>query len=111
MPLPKHNPVQIQGRSPEEIKAAETKKRKEASDKKAPPPVKQKKYYDIKLEATVPCLITYRILADDEQDALNQMKTKAPDSVRPNVSKKKDIKATVHDAGSSILRFTKTFRV
>lgn len=72
---------------------------------------KQKKYYDIKLEANVPCLITYRIYADDEHDALTQIGKKAPTSVKPNISQKRDIKALIYEAGSSILKLTKTFRV
>ena len=107
----KFNEIQVKGRSPEEIKASEEKKRKEEEEKKKKPVVKQKKYYDIKLEATVPCMITYRVLADDEQDAIAQMKWKAPTGVRPDVSRKRDIKATVYDSGSAIIRFAKTFRV
>jgi hypothetical protein len=105
-------PIQVQGRSTEEIKAAEDRKRKEQEEKKlqkvAAP--KQKKYYDIRLDALVPCTITYRVYADDEHDALNELKKKAPSSVKPNISQKRDIKAMIYDAGSSILRLTKTFR-
>ena len=109
--MSKFNPVQVQGRSIEEIKTAKEKKRKEEEEKKKKPVIKQKQYYDIKLEAMVPCTITYRILADDEHDALNQMNKKSPTGVKPNVIRKQDIKATVYNAGSNIIRLAKAFRV
>lgn len=70
-----------------------------------------KKYYDVKLEALVPCTITYRVFADNEQDAVTQINKKDPISVRPNIRHKRDIKAVVYDAGSSLIRFAKTFRI
>ena len=104
------NPIQIKGRTPEEIRASDEKKRKEEEEKKKKIVLPQKKYYDVKLEALVPCTITYRVYADDEHDALTQIGKKAPTNVKPNVNLKRDIKATVYDAGSSIIRFAKTFR-
>lgn len=104
-------PIQVKGRSPEEIKASEAKKQKEEEDnklKKLAAP-KQKKYYDIKLECTMPVLLTYRVLADDEHDALIQMKRQAPSDLRPNISQKRDIKATIRESGSSIIKHIKNF--
>jgi hypothetical protein len=107
----KFNQVQVQGRSSEEIKAAENKKREEEKLKKTAIPIKQKKYFDVKLTANVPCLITYRVLADDENAAINQIGKIDPISVKPTISQKRDIKALVYDAGSSLLKLTKIFRV
>jgi hypothetical protein len=70
---------------------------------------KQKKYYDVKVEALTTTHITYRVLAYDEQDALEQIKKKAPTSVRPVVSLKNIIKASVYESGSSILRLIKRY--
>lgn len=106
--MAKFHQVQIQGRSPEEIKAAEKKKREEEEKKSKPLP--QKKYYDIRLEALVPCTLTYRVFAYDEHSALEEIARKTPANVKPNVSLKRDIKATVYDAGTSIIRFAKSFR-
>jgi hypothetical protein len=106
--------VQVRGRTPEEIRAAEEKKKKEdaeAKDKKKAAPKKEPKYYDIKLECMVPCLVSYRVLAEDENDAIAQIEKRAPTGIKPNISKKRNIKATVYDAGSSIIRFAKSFRV
>jgi hypothetical protein len=72
---------------------------------------KEKKYFDVRLECTVPCLITYRIYADDEDDALAQINKKPPTSVKPNINLKRAVKATVYDAGSSIIRLVKAFRI
>jgi hypothetical protein len=71
---------------------------------------KQKKYYDVKVEALTTTHITYRILADDENDALEQIKKKTPTSIRPIVSLKNIIKASVYESGSSILRLIKNYR-
>ena len=105
------HPVQVQGRSPSEIKASEEKKRKEEEDKKikkiAAP--KQKQYYDVRLEVTVPAVITYRVYAEDESDALVQINKKTPSGVKPNISQKRNIKATVFQTGSSIIRLIKRF--
>lgn len=106
------NEVQVKGRSPEEIKAAEEKKKKEEEEKKKKPqPKPAPKYYDIKLECMVPAIITYRVLAENEQEALTQIDKRTPTGVRPDISRKRNIKATVYDAGSSIIRFAKSFRM
>ena len=72
---------------------------------------KQKKFYDIKVEALVPCLLTYRVYAEDEQSAITEISKKAPIAVKPNLGLKRIIKATVYNAGSSLIRFIKAFRV
>jgi hypothetical protein len=71
---------------------------------------KQKKYYDVKVEALTTTHITYRVLADDENDALEQIKKKAPTSVRPIISLRNIIKASVYESGSSIIRLIKNYR-
>jgi hypothetical protein len=101
-----HN-VQIQGREPEEIKASNIKK--EAQAKKQPPP-KQKTYFDVKIEALVPCLLTYRILADDEKSAIEQAIKIPPNHIKPNGRPRNFIKATVYAAGSLWVKLTKSFK-
>lgn len=105
--------IQIQGRDPEEIKATEERKRREQEDKKlnkiAQP--KQKKYYTVNVECITPCIITYRIYAEDENDAINQVNKAHPINIKPNINLKKLIKATVYDSGSSLIRLIKNFRV
>ena len=70
-----------------------------------------KKPFDIKLECLVPCTLTYRIFAEDENAALLNIDKQAPRDMKPNIRRKKNIKATVYDSGSSILRLTKAYRI
>jgi hypothetical protein len=100
------DPVQFKGREPAEIKIAQEKKKEE---KKAPP-VKVKKYYDIKLDAMVPCTITYRVFAFDEHEALTLLPRAIPNNVKHNLHQKRNIKAIINDAGSSLIRLIKNFK-
>lgn len=99
----------VEGRDPSEIKASEeARKIKEAQNKKQEKP-KQKQYFDIKVECIAPILLTYRVYAFDEKDALEQTAKIAPTNAKPNLSLKKILKAMVYKAGSSIVLFTKFF--
>ncbi len=69
---------------------------------------KQKKYFDVRIEALVPCQITYRVYAFDEDEALRETKKRPPTKVQPNINQKRDLKATIYDAGSLIIK--KVFR-
>ena len=102
-----HN-VQVQGREPEELKKAEL-KAKEALTKTAKQ-IKQKTYFDVKIEALVPCLLTYRILADDENSAIEQAIKIPPNHIKPNGRPRNFIKATVYAAGSLWVKLTKSFK-
>jgi hypothetical protein len=71
--------------------------------------IKQKTYFDVKVEALCPCIITYRIYAEDEHDALDQIDKKAPTSIRPNIYKKRNIKAVVYNSGSSLIKLIRNY--
>jgi hypothetical protein len=71
-------------------------------------PVKQ--FFDIKLEALIPTTLTYRVFAETEQEALELIKKKAPNGMKPNLSLKRLIKATVYTAGSSMVKLTKNYK-
>lgn len=73
--------------------------------------IKQKKNFDIKVEALVPTILTYRIYAEDEHDALKQIDKKHPISVKPNIAMKRTIKATVFEMGSLMVKLVRNFRV
>jgi hypothetical protein len=84
---------------------AKAKKKKEAEAKaKLPPP---KKYYDVKVECMLPATLTYRVLAEDAVKAAELIKGMSPTGVRHKIIGKKDIKLTVYDSGSSIIRWVK----
>jgi hypothetical protein len=71
----------------------------------------EKTYYDVKVEALVPTLLVYRVFAEDENKALEQIKRLQPTSVKPLLHLKRLIKAAVHLASSSTIKLTKTFRI
>lgn len=67
----------------------------------------EKKYYDVKVEVMLPATLTYRILAGNPEEALQLSKKAQPNAVRHRLVGKKDLKAMVYDAGSSIIRLVK----
>lgn len=71
---------------------------------------KEKKWYDVKLEVLMPATVVYRVLAENEESALDEIKVSTiPTSVKYQLLKKKNIKATIYDAGSSMIRYIKNF--
>lgn len=68
---------------------------------------KPKKLFDIKIECLLPSTVVYRILAEDAEQALQLSKTAAPTSIRPRLAGRRNLKATVLDAGTSIIRLVK----
>jgi len=77
--------------------------KKQSEDKK------EKRYFDIRVDALVPCSMTYRVLAENEEDALKQMDKKDPTSFKPKLIAKKLVKATVYEAGSLMIRLVKNY--
>lgn len=72
--------------------------------------VMEKKYFDVKMEVLVPATVVYRVQAESAEQALDEVKESTPvHSVRYNLIRKKIIKSTVYDAGSTMLRFIKNF--
>lgn len=68
---------------------------------------KQQFYYDVKVEALLPATLTYRILAEDAYQAAELIKNKQPNSVQYRLHGRKEIKLTVYDIGSTMVRFVK----
>lgn len=101
--------IVVRGREPYEIKEAQEKAKKEAAEKKKVIVPKVKTYYDVKVECMLPATLTYKVLADDEQQALELIKNKAPNNVKPNLLMKNIIKATVYLSGSSVVKFVKNY--
>jgi hypothetical protein len=79
---------------------------KEAKLKQSPP-IKAKFYYDVKVECMLPATLTYRVLAEDPQQAADLIKGMSPVGVKHRIIGKKDIKLSVYKAGSSMLEFVK----
>ena len=70
---------------------------------------KDKKYYDVKVEAMLPATITYRVFAEDEQEAILLIKKANPQSVKYRLNGKKELKLAVYDAGTTLVRLAKNF--
>lgn len=71
--------------------------------------IKYKKYYDVKVEVMLPATITYRVYAQDEQEAITLIKNANPQNVKYRLNGKKELKLAVYDAGSTMIRFVKSF--
>lgn len=66
-----------------------------------------KKYFDVRVECTLPATLTYRVLAEDAQQAIEMIKNMQPTAVRHRLIGRREIKIMVYDAGSSMIRFIK----
>lgn len=73
----------------------------------------EKTYYDVKIEATLPATIIYRVLAESPEEAFeeikNNIKLHVPSSVKYNINLQKKIKATIYDAGCSVIKYMQRF--
>jgi hypothetical protein len=78
--------------------------KKEAADRLK---LKPKFYYDVKVEAMLPATLTYRILAEDAQQAAELIKGTQPNSVQHRLIGRKELKLTVYDAGSTMIKWMK----
>lgn len=67
----------------------------------------QKKYYDVKVESLVPAILIYKVLAANPEEAFYKIKHIHPNHIQYKVHNRKDIKATVYDAGSNLIKFVK----
>lgn len=68
---------------------------------------KPKFYYDVKVECMLPAVLTYRVLAEDPQQAANMIKGKSPNSVQHKLIGRKELILRVYDASGSMMRFMK----
>jgi hypothetical protein len=69
--------------------------------------IKPKFYFDVKVECLLPATLTYRILAEDAQQAAELIKGTQPVSVKHKLIGRKELKLTVLDAGSTMIRWMK----
>jgi hypothetical protein len=82
----------------------------EAPKKKEPPKIKPpppKYYYDVKVECMLPATLTYRILAETPEQASEMIKGRSPNTVQHRLGGRKELKLSVYDAGSVMIRFVK----
>lgn len=67
----------------------------------------EKIYYDVKLEVMVPGTVTYRILAESPEQAIQLIKYQQPRQIQYRINAKKIIKTLVYKAASVLLLFSK----
>lgn len=68
-----------------------------------------KVYYDVVVEAQVPATLRYRILAESPEEAYQIYQQTNPSNIKYHIQQKRNIKMTIYDAGSTIIRFMKRF--
>jgi hypothetical protein len=87
--------------------AAEKKKKDEEEKKKKAKEPKLKFYFDVKVEVMLPATLTYKVLAEDAQQAVNLIKGMQPHSVNHKLIGRKELRLKVYDTGGSMIRFIK----
>jgi hypothetical protein len=71
------------------------------------PPIKPKLYYDVKVETMLPATLTFRVLAEDPQQAAELIKGMSPVGVHHRLAGRRDKKLTVYEAGSSMIKWVR----
>lgn len=66
-----------------------------------------KKYFDVKVECTIPATLVYRIKAHSAQEASEMINYIQPNEIKYKLQKKKMLKILVFESGSVILKFIK----
>jgi hypothetical protein len=66
--------------------------------------VKPKVYFDVKVECMVPAVLTYKVLAEDANEAASLIKGKTPNSVQHKLVGRKEQVLKVYDSGSNFMR-------
>lgn len=84
---------------------AEARRTAEIKKKAALPPPKY--YYDVKVECLLPATLTYRVHAETPEKAAEMIKSLSPNSVRHRLIGRKELKLSVSDAGSNMIKFMK----
>lgn len=65
----------------------------------------QPRYFDIKIETTLPATLSYRISALTPEEALEKARRSAPQNVKYRLNGKRDTKGIVYEMGSSMIKF------
>lgn len=71
------------------------------------PLIKEKRYWDVKLDTMIPALLTYRVLAEDAAQAASLIKGMSPIGIKHRIVGKKDLKISVYQAGTTMLEWVK----
>lgn len=69
--------------------------------------IPEKKYYTIKIDTLLPAELIFKVYAEDEYEAVELVKKMTPTNVKYRLNARKDIKMTIFDFGTSIIRLVK----
>lgn len=69
--------------------------------------VKDKKYFDVRVECLLPATLHYRILAETPEEAAELIKQIQPNQVKYRLIGRKNLKLAVYDAGCTVIKFMK----
>jgi len=64
---------------------------KEAKKQEKSPPIKAKLYYDVKVECMLPATLTFRVLAEDAEQAAELIRGQNPTTIKHRLLGRKDI--------------------
>lgn len=64
----------------------------------------QTQYYTVKIETMLPATLTYKILANSPEEAVNKARKTQPQQIQHRLAGKKDIKATIYEFGSTMIK-------
>lgn len=67
----------------------------------------EKKWFDVRIECTVPATFSYRIFAENPEEAVQLVKNKQPNSIQYRIPIRKEFKLTVYKAGTYMIEFVK----
>lgn len=66
-----------------------------------------KKYYDVKVDAMIPAILTYRVLAETPEQAAELYKYQQPIAVKHKLAGRKENKLSVYEAYSSMIQYVR----
>lgn len=72
--------------------------------------IKQKYYFDVKVETTLPATLIYKVYAETPEEASELIKNAQPNAVKYKLPGRKDIKLIVYDVGCSVIKFVKNLK-
>lgn len=91
----------------EKLKKLAEKKAKREEEAKKKPKIKPKYYFDVKVECLLPATLTYKVLAEDAEQASTLIRGLTPQMVKHRLIGRKELEMKVYDSGTSMIRFMK----
>lgn len=71
------------------------------------PQIPEKRFYDVRVETMLPAVLTYRVLAENAEQAASLIANQSPIGVKHKLIGKRDIVLKVYESGSLMIKFMK----